>query len=122
MIDALLTAGRVTLGLMFIAGGLRHLESMPHLAQAMERSGRPLPWPALTAGIIFQILVGACLVVGVGAGTATLVLALFTVATSILMLCLGWIEEPDWTGEPRKARNGLTLSCALALGTTSAWL
>lgn len=84
--EFLLVTGRVLLGGLFVAGGLRHAFVYPGVLQQMKVRGVPAAGFLLVAGSLFQTAAGACLMAGVLVCPAALGLAAFTAAASFMML------------------------------------
>jgi len=95
---ALMVVGRVLLGVLFVAGGIRHLTIFAEIGQVMQKRGVPFPRLILGAGTAFQIAAGALLMLGILVVPAVLGLTIFTIAASVMMLNF-W----DMEGEPRAA-------------------
>jgi putative oxidoreductase len=92
LIPVLLTVGRVLLGFLFVAGGLRHITMFSAIANDMKRMGLAFPRFLLAAGTAFQITAGTLLIFGLFVIPAALGLIAFTIAATIIML-------PFWTME-----------------------
>jgi putative oxidoreductase len=92
LIPVLLTVGRVLLGCLFVAGGLRHVTMFNAVANDMKRMGLPVPRFILAAGTAFQIIAGLLLIFGLLVTPAALGLTLFTIVATVMML-------PFWTME-----------------------
>jgi putative oxidoreductase len=86
LIPALVTIGRVLLGFLFVAGGLRHIMNFSAIAGDMKRMGLPFPRFLLTAGTAFQITAGTLLSLGMLVSPAALGLIAFTIVASVMML------------------------------------
>ena len=121
LIPMLIATGRVLLGFLFVAGGMRHVMLFSAIAADMKRMGLPCPRFALGAGTAFQITAGTLLALGMLVVPAALGLIAFTVVASVMML-------PFWSmkGDARTAAylnwlsnvgivGGLLLAAAQAL-------
>lgn len=80
--DTALLAARVLLGLVFLMAGIGKLGDVAGFAGYMASGGIPaiLAWPA----VLFEILAGAALILGVQTRIAALALAAFCVVTAML--------------------------------------
>ena len=84
--EILVVTGRVLLGGLFVAGGVRHAFVYPGVLQQMKARGVPSAGSLLLAGSLFQTIAGACLMAGIFVFPAALGLAAFTLAASLMML------------------------------------
>jgi putative oxidoreductase len=111
LIPLLVTIGRVLLGFLFVAGGLRHIMLFSAIAKDMNKMGLPLPRFTLAAGTAFQITAGTLLALGMCVSPAALGLIAFTIVASVMML-------PFWTmnGDARTAAYLNWLSNAGVVG------
>jgi putative oxidoreductase len=113
--------GRILLGFLFVAGGIRHIMLFSAVAADMKRMGLPLPRFILTAGTAFQITAGTLLALGIFVFPAALGLIAFTIVASVMMLpfwsmqgdartsaYLNWLSNVGIVG-------GLLLAAALGL-------
>lgn len=78
--------GRILLGGLYVAGGIRHFMSLPAITGAIAARGVPMPRFVLIAGSFFQIVCGALLMLGLWATAAALGLVIFTILASIMMM------------------------------------
>jgi putative oxidoreductase len=92
LIPVLMAIGRVLLGFLFVAGGIRHIMLFSAIAADMKKMGFPLPRFILTAGTAFQITAGTLLALGLLVSPAALGLITFTIVASVMML-------PFWSME-----------------------
>jgi putative oxidoreductase len=83
---ALVVIGRVLLGCLFVAGGIRHLTIFAAIGKDMARRRVPFPRFALAAGTAFQITAGTLLILGMFVVPAALGLIVFTIAATVMML------------------------------------
>jgi putative oxidoreductase len=82
----LIATGRVLLGFLFVAGGLRHVMLFSGIAADMKQMGLPSPRFLLAAATTFQIVAGTLLALGLFAFPAALGLIAFTIVASVVML------------------------------------
>ena len=121
LIPALVTIGRILLGFLFVAGGIRHIMLFSAVAAEIKRMGLPWPRIILTAGTAFQITTGTLLALGIFVVPAALGLIAFTIVASVMMLpfwsmqgagrtsaYLNWLSNVGIVG-------GLLLAAALGL-------
>jgi putative oxidoreductase len=93
-VDLIVLVGRILLGGMFVAAGLRHLLIVPVLTLAVAARGVPFPRAALLAGTGFQIVAGLALMLGFFVTWAALGLILFTIVASGLLVNF-WDKEGE---------------------------
>ncbi|MPZ41450.1 MAG: DoxX family membrane protein, partial [Rhizobiales bacterium] len=74
----LMTAGRILLGFLFVAGGIIHIIMFAAIAGDMKKMGVHFPRLTLAAGTTFQITAGALLMFGLFVVPAALGLTIFT--------------------------------------------
>lgn len=86
--------GRLLLGGLFVAGGIRHFFILPVLTQIMSARGVRAPRLVLVAGSIFQLVAGLLLMLGIGMVPASLGLVLFTIVASVMLLNFWDVEGP----------------------------
>ena len=121
LIPMLIATGRILLGILFVAGGMRHVMLFSAIAADMKRMGLPFPRFTLAAGTAFQVTAGTLLALGMLVFPAALGLIAFTIVASVMML-------PFWSmqGDARTAAylnwlsnvgivGGLLLAAAQAL-------
>ena len=92
--DLLRVIGRLFLGGLFVAGGIRHFFILPLLTQIMSARGVPAPRLVLVVGSIFQFVAGLLLIFGIWTMAASLGLVLFTIVASIMFLNFWDVEGP----------------------------
>jgi putative oxidoreductase len=110
--EALRIAGRVLLGGLFLAGGIRHFFILPELTPMVAARGVPMARVAVIAASVLQALAGLLVVAGVWIVPAAIGLILFTIVASILLLNF-W----DMDGPAREAtRNGFLTNLAVIGG------
>jgi putative oxidoreductase len=97
LISVLLATGRVLLGFLFVAGGLRHVLLFSAIAAAMTKMGFPLPRFLLASGTAFQIIAGTLLALGLFVVPAALGLIAFTIVASVMMLPFWSMQGSDRT-------------------------
>jgi putative oxidoreductase len=86
LLQTLLLLARLGLGLLFVVVGMRRVLAPPALAEILAAERRPSPRPLLIVTSAFQVLTGACLVVGYQVTFAAIGLVVFALAASILAL------------------------------------
>ena len=86
LIPWLVTTGRALLGVLFVAGGMRHVRLFSAIAADMKQMGLPFPRFMLAAGTTFQITAGTLLILGLFVFPAALGLIAFTIVASVMML------------------------------------
>jgi putative oxidoreductase len=108
--DILLVLGRLLLGGLFVAGGIKHFFIMDAVLDMMRARGVPFPKPVLIAGSIFQFTCGLLFVLGIAIHYAAAGLIVFTLAASVMLLNF-------WDLEPGPAREGMLngFLCNIAL-------
>jgi putative oxidoreductase len=100
MDDVLWISGRVLLGGLFVAGGIKHFFIMLAVIEMMKARGVPFPKLVLIVGSIFQLVFGLLFVLGISVMLAAAGLIIFTIAASIMLLNF-------WDMEQGPAREGL---------------
>ncbi len=95
---AVILAGRLLVGGLFIVGGITHGFVLPTMARQMTERGVPFAKPALIAGSVFEIVAGLIVVLGWFVPLAAGSLIVFTIASSCMMMNF-W----DLSGEKRMA-------------------
>ena len=92
--EILLVAGRVLLGGLFLAAGLRHLTIVDALAGVLAAKRVPMPRASLIAASLFEAVCGALVVFGVFVELAAVGLILFTIVATLVMLDF-WNQQGD---------------------------
>jgi len=92
--EVLRVIGRLFLGGLFVAGGIRHFFILPVLTQVMSTRGVPAPRFVLVFGSLFQLVAGLLLILGVWVVPVSLGLVLFTIVASIMLLNFWDVEGP----------------------------
>ena len=110
--DVLRVVGRLFLGGLFVAGGIRHFFILPVLTQIMSARGVPAPRFVLVVGSVFQLVAGLLLMLGVWMVPASLGLVLFTIVASIMLLNFWDMEGPA----RETAMNGFLSNVAIIGG------
>jgi putative oxidoreductase len=82
--DALALAGRILLALLFVPAGFGKLMGFAGTVGYISSVGAPLPQVAAVIAIIVELGLGLMLLVGFKTRLAAIVLAVFTVAASVL--------------------------------------
>jgi len=93
--EVLRVVGRLFLGGLFVAGGIRHFFILTVLTQVMAVRGVPAPRLVLVAGSVFQLVVGLLLMLGISVVPASIGLILFTIVASIMLLNFWDMEGPS---------------------------
>ncbi len=83
---ALILAGRLLVGGLFIVGGMTHCFVLPTMARQMSERGVPFAKPVLIAGSLFEIVAGLAVVLGWLVPLAAASLIVFTIASSCMMM------------------------------------
>jgi putative oxidoreductase len=78
--------GRILMGLLFVAMGVRCAFMLPELAEAVAARSLPRPRLILIGASAFQLVAGACLMLGYAVPVAAFALIAFTLAASAVML------------------------------------
>ena len=78
--------GRLLLGSLFVYSGFFHFSALEPVSQMMRERGVPQPRTLLILGSVYEIVLGALLIVGYFRAPAALGLALFTLTASVMMV------------------------------------
>src|SRR5262245_22663542 len=97
LVPLLMTTGRVLLGFLFVAGGIRHVMNFSGIAGDMKRMGFAAPRFLLASGTAFQITAGTLLALGGFVFPVALGLIAFTVVASVMMLPFWRMQGGDRT-------------------------
>lgn len=109
----LITVGQLLLGALYVWGGLNHFgPAAEKIIPVLAARGIPMPRQSLFAVSVFQVLAGACLMLGVAVAPAALALAIFTVVASVVMA--NFWDMPE--GEPKEMLKGVCASNAAIVG------
>ncbi len=109
----LITVGQLLLGSLFVWAGLNHFgPGGAKVAAMLSARGVPMPREALYAASVFELICGACLMLGVAVAPAALGLALFTIVASVVLV--NFWDQPE--GELREALKGVFASNAAIVG------
>lgn len=102
--------GRLLLGGLYVAGGIKHFFTMPAVIEVMKARDVPMPKLVLISGSVFQLVCGLLFVLGISVPLAATGLIIFTIAASIMLLNF-------WNMEPGPAREGMMngFLCNIAL-------
>ncbi|MGN5478495.1 DoxX family protein [Cupriavidus basilensis] len=84
MSDYYLLAGRVFIAFMFVLSGANKLLFFRHGLDEVRSRNLPFPRVALSATIVVQLLCGLAIMAGYQTVAASLLLALFTLATAVI--------------------------------------
>jgi putative oxidoreductase len=110
--EVLRVIGRLFLGGLFVAGGIRHFFILPVLTQVMSARGVPSPRLVLVIGSVFQLVAGLLLIFGIWPGAAAFGLVLFTITASVMLLNFWDMEGPA----RETAMNGFLSNVAIIGG------
>lgn len=109
----LIIVGQLLLGSLFVWAGLNHFgPGGAKVAAMLSARGVPMPREALYAASVFELICGACLMLGVAVAPAALGLALFTIVASVVLV--NFWDQPE--GELREALKGVFASNAAIVG------
>jgi putative oxidoreductase len=97
LIPLLVTIGRVLLGVLFVAGGMRHVMLYSAISADIKKMGLPMPRLLLATGTAFQIIAGMLLIFGLLVFPAALGLIAFTIVASVMMLPFWSMQGGDRT-------------------------
>lgn len=92
MSDYYLLAGRLFIAFMFVLSGANKLLFFRHGLDEVRARNLPFPRLALTATIVVQLICGLAIMAGYQTTIASLLLALFTLATAIIFYDF-WNQE-----------------------------
>jgi putative oxidoreductase len=111
----LLYLGRFLLGAAFVVFGVRNLQAIPRLTEAMEKKGR-LPQPRLwmMVGVGIQIVGGLMVALGLFAWLGALALAAF-------VLLAAYLFHPFWEF-PKDEQTPHINACIMNTGLAGAFL
>ena len=110
--EVLRVIGRLFLGGLFVAGGIRHFFILPVLTQVMSARGVPSPRLVLVIGSVFQLVAGSLLILGIWPVAASFGLVIFTIVASIMFLNFWDMEGPA----RETAMNGFLSNVAIIGG------
>ncbi len=83
----LITVGQLLLGALYVWAGLNHFgPAGERVVPMLAARGVPMPREALYAASVFELLCGACLMLGIAVAPAALGLALFTLVASVILV------------------------------------
>jgi putative oxidoreductase len=112
LVTLLQTLGYALLGGIFVWAGVEHFLKFKAVSEGMTAHGVPAAPLLLAAGSVVELVAGLCLILGIYRPIAAAVLAVFTVAAT-LMLVDFWRSE----GAEREAlRSIFTLNLAIIGG------
>ncbi|AVA34726.1 MULTISPECIES: DoxX family protein [Cupriavidus] len=92
MSDYYLFAGRLFIAVMYVLSGANKLLFFSHGLDEVKSRNLPFPQLALSATIAVQLICGLAIMAGFQTTTASLLLALFTLATAVLFYDF-WNQE-----------------------------
>ena len=101
--DILIVVGRILLGGLFVAGGIKHFMSIPTYAEIMGAKGVSYPKEVLLIGSAWQTVFGLAFVMGIGMLVSSLALILFTIIATYIFM-------PFWKMEKGQERD-MTFNC-----------
>ncbi|TCF96780.1 protein DoxX [Paraburkholderia strydomiana] len=84
MTDYYLLAGRLFIALMFVLSGFNKLLFFGHGLEEVKAKNLPLPRLALSGTILVQLVCGVAIIVGYQTAIASVLLAVFTLATAVV--------------------------------------
>lgn len=101
--NVLVTVGQLLLGALYVWAGLNHFgPAGERVVPMLVARGVPMPRQALYAASIFEVVCGACLMLGIAVAPAALALAAFTLLASVLLVNF-------WDMPPGEMREGLKI-------------
>ena len=110
--DIAVALGRVLLGGLFVAGGIRHFFIGGVIVPMIAARGLPMPQAVLTIGSVFQIAAGLALMLGLLVMWAAIGLIVFTLAASVMLLNFWDMEQ----GQARTSTINVWLSNIAIIG------
>jgi len=85
--NILITIGQMLMGALFVWAGLNHFGPAGQKVTAMlVARGVPMPRECLVIASVFELVCGACLMIGVAIAPAAIGLAIFTVIASVTLV------------------------------------
>jgi putative oxidoreductase len=84
--QAALVLGRALIGGLFVAASIRHYFIAPAIVGMMEARNLPQPRLLLFVGSVWQLVLGALLILGIEVRLAAAGLIVFTLAASLMLL------------------------------------
>jgi putative oxidoreductase len=113
-------AGRVLLGGLYPLSGWGNIRTFAGTAGGMAKRGVPAARPLLAASIIFRIVVGLLLMLGIARTISAFALILFTLAASVMMLDFWRMEGRDRAAAVNSWRSNIAIIGGLLLATLGA--
>lgn len=107
--------GRLLLGGLFVAGGLRHFFVLPAVVPAVAARGIPLARAAVIAASCFEIVAGMALIAGYQVTWAASCLIAFTLVASVTLLNFWDQEGPTRDGSISAWMSNIALIGGLLL-------
>ncbi len=95
MLEIVRNLGFVLLGGVFVWAGAEHFLKFGEVSDRLKQRSFPYPVPLLVAGSVFELVAGICLIVGFARFYASLALAAFTIAASVILLDFWNFNEPE---------------------------
>jgi len=117
----LLVLGRALLGGLFVAGGIRHFFILPAVTAAIAARGIPAPRLVLLAGSAFEVVAGALLLLGLFVPWASLALAVFTIAASVMLVNFWDMEGPAREAAWNTFQSNLAIIGGLFVAAAQSW-
>ncbi|CAN0627073.1 DoxX [Burkholderia multivorans] len=84
MADYVLFAGRFFIALMYVLSGINKFLFFNHGLEEVQAKNLPFPRVALASTIVVQVAGGAAIMIGFQTALASLLLAIFTLATALV--------------------------------------
>jgi putative oxidoreductase len=111
--NVLVTLGQLLLGALYVWAALNHFgPGAEKIVPILESRGVPMPREALYVASVFELICGACLMLGIAVAPAAIALALFTIVASFVLV--NFWDRPE--GEMREALKGVFVSNAAIVG------
>jgi putative oxidoreductase len=95
MLEIVRNLGFVLIGGVFVWAGARHFLKFGEISSQLRQRNLPYPVPLLVAGSLLELVAGTCLIVGFARFHASLALAAFTIAASVMLLDFWNFNDPE---------------------------
>lgn len=92
-VDIQLLIGRILIAVLFLPSGIEKLLGWPGIVTALIRDGAPLPLLGGIIAVLCEVVVAGLILLGVQVRPLALILAIYTLAASV-------IGHPFWALEP----------------------
>lgn len=113
LVNLLITIGQLLLGALYVWAGLNHFgPAGEKIVPVLAARGVPMPREALYVASVFELVCGACLMLGIAVAPAAIGLAIFTVVASVVLV--NFWDMP--AGEMRELLKGVFASNAAIVG------